>query len=436
MKKTLEKIPGYDRLMMPVRLNRAFRAANKFDYPASGMKVIGVTGTNGKTTTCFMIYEMLRSAGLKVGMMTTVASAIGDEITPQVAHMTTPDARILNKRISEMAKANVEYLVLEVTSHALAQYRTFGIPFDVVVLTNVTHEHLDFHKTFTNYINAKRRLFKLANKTRGGKKIGIINAEDPSAELFAGDIANPLTYGVDKGDLRARQVKLLSNGVEYFVKFRGQKLHIKTHLPGDFNVFNSLAAVAVGLSYDLTPEQIEKGIASLESVEGRMNRIDEGQDFDVVIDFAHTPDSFEKLLPVTRKTTAGKLIVVFGSAGGRRDPAKRPIQGEIAGKYADVVILTEEDDRDTDGQKILDQIADGAKKSGKKLKKDLFQIHDRFEAIEFALKQAQKGDTVMLLGKGHEKTIERKSGAIDWDEAKITREILRKMKGEKSTRDD
>ncbi|MCL2451276.1 UDP-N-acetylmuramoyl-L-alanyl-D-glutamate--2,6-diaminopimelate ligase [Candidatus Saccharibacteria bacterium] len=425
IKRILKKIPGYEKLVIPLHRVRAFRAASKYDYPASNMKVIGITGTNGKTTTAFMVHKMLTAAGHKTALMTTVAYGVGNDLKPQISHMTTVSAKLLNERIAGFRDAGAEYLVLEITSHALAQRRVFGIPIDVAVLTNVTHEHLDYHKTFANYLNAKRKLFKIANRTHGGQRVGIINADDPVAKIFAGDIANPLTYGIDKGDLRARQVKLESTGIDYYVKVDDVKLHIRSPIPGLFNVYNSLAAVGVGLSYGLTPEQIEKGIAALTSVEGRMNRVNEGQKFQVVVDFAHTPDSFEKLLSDFRKSTKGKLIVMFGSAG-RRDEKKRAAQGEIAGKYADVVVLTEEDDRDVDGQEILSQIAEGAEKSNKKLDENLFKVLDRTAAIEFALKQAKAADdVVMLLGKGHEKTIERADGEHPWDETEVARKILR-----------
>jgi UDP-N-acetylmuramoyl-L-alanyl-D-glutamate--2,6-diaminopimelate ligase len=426
IKRLLEKIPGYDKLVLPLHRVRAFRAANKYDYPAASMKVIGITGTNGKTTTAFMVHKMFTEAGFKTGLLTTVAYGVGKELKPQISHMTTVSAGLLNKRIADMRDAGVEYLVLEVTSHALSQHRTFGIPIDVAVLTNMTHEHLDYHKTFANYVNAKRRLFKIANKTHGGQKIGIINADDPIAKVFMGDIQNPTTYGINGGDLQARQVKLSSSGIDYYVKANGERLHIRSNIPGEFNVYNSLAAVGVGLSYGLKTEQIEKGIAALQSVEGRMNRLVEGQAFQVVVDYAHTPDSFEKLLSDFRVTTKGRLIVMFGLAG-RRDEAKRAKQGEIAGKYADIVVLTEEDDREIDGEEILNQIASGAKKAGKELKKDLFKVHDRTKAIEFALKQAKSSsDVVMLLGKGHEKTIERADGAHAWNEIATARKILKK----------
>lgn len=425
-KKVSEKIPGYDTAVLPWHRYKAFRAATKYDYPASNMKVIGVTGTNGKTTTCFMIQRMLTEAGKKTGLLSTVGYGIGKDIKPQVEHMTTVDAVKLNQRIREMADAGVEYLVLELTSHALIQYRAFGIPIDIAVETNVTHEHLDYHRTFKKYRQAKIKLFKNAQATPDGRKIGIINADDPSAAKFKKEIETPITYGIDKGDMRARQIKL-NGGADYFVKYDGRRLHIKTQLPGLFNVYNSLACAAVGIVYGLTNKEIEQGIYALDYVEGRMNVIDEGQKFDVMVDYAHTPDSFEKLLPDMKKNSHGRLIVLFGSAGGRRDPSKRRPMGEIAGKYADIVILTEEDDRESDGEQILKNIASGAEKSGKKEDKDLFKILDRTEAIEFALKTAKKGDTVLLLGKGNEKTIERADGEYPWNEAAVARKLLRKI---------
>lgn len=380
--------------------------ATRNGFPAKKLKVIGVTGTNGKTTTCFIIHKMLVEAGYKVGLMTTVAYGVNDDIKPQVEHMTTVSVPLLNKRLIEMNKQGAEYLVMEVTSHALAQHRVWGVPFDIAVMTNVTHEHLDYHGTFARYLKAKRKLFKLANTNRHGRRAGVINADDPNSELFAIDIKNPVKYGLKGGDIRASKVKLTPSGSRYVVKIEGDEYHIECHLPGSFNISNSLAAVAVGRIMGLTKDQIQKGISALRSVEGRMERIDEGQDFDVIVDYAHTPDSFEQLFADLKPIVKGRLIAMFGSAG-RRDEAKRATQGEIAGKYADLVVITEEDDRDMDGQEILEQIAEGAKRSGKVLDKDLFLVHKRPEAIAFAFKRAKQGDTVILLGKGHEKDILR-----------------------------
>ena len=394
-------------------------------FPARGMKVIGVTGTNGKTTTSFMIQKMLTEAGVKSGLMSTVGYGIGDDIKPQIHHMTNVSVPELMQRLKWMKSQNVEWLVLETTSHALAQNRVWGVPYSIAVLTNLTHEHLDYHRTFERYRDAKRKLFKITNNNKSGKQLGIINAEDPSAEYFASDIKNTVLYGVKKGDLKAKQVKLNPSGSSYKVEIDNQELNIKCNIPGSFNVYNSLAVVAVGKAVGLTNKQIEQGISALKEVEGRMTIVDEGQDFDVIVDFAHTPDSFEKLFKDLKPVVKGKLIVMFGSAG-RRDEAKRAVQGSLAGKYADTVVITEEDDRDIDGNEIMNQIAEGAKKAGKTPEKDMFLILDRTEAINFAIQQAEPGDTVLLLGKGHEKTIERADGEHPWDEIGTAKKALAK----------
>lgn len=393
-------------------------------FPARGMKVIGVTGTNGKTSTCFLIHRMLTDAGYKVGLMTTVAYGVGDDIKPQIHHMTNVGVPELMQRLKVMKAAGIDWLVLETTSHALAQHRVWGVPYSIAVMTNVTHEHLDYHGTFQRYLDAKLRLFKLADKNKNGLRVGVINADDENAESFAKVIKNPLLYGVDKGDLRASNVRLTAQGCKYNVELEDETLHITCNLPGSFNVSNSLAAVGVGGVIGLTKAEIEKGIAALKSVEGRMNTIDEGQNFQVIVDYAHTPDSFEKLFKDLKPVVKGKFIVLFGSAG-RRDETKRSVQGELAGKYADEVIITEEDDRDIDGMEIMNQIASGAEKAGKEREKNLFLVHDRTQAIGFAITRATAGDTVLLLGKGHEKTIERADGEHRWDEIGTARRALR-----------
>jgi UDP-N-acetylmuramoyl-L-alanyl-D-glutamate--2,6-diaminopimelate ligase len=358
-----------------------------------------------------------------------VAYGAGDDIKPQIHHMTNVTIPELMKRLKYMNQKGVEWLVLETTSQGLAQNRVWGVPYSVAVMTNITHEHLDWHGTFENYREAKRKLFKLAAKNKNGLQTGIVNAEDPSAELFAKTTPKTITYGVKKGDLRARDVKETSTGSTYSVQTpEGKALKIKTNLPGSFNIYNSLAVVGVGVALGMDPKHIEQGIAALESVEGRMTSIDEGQPFSVIVDYAHTPDSFEKLFKDIRPVVKGKLIVMFGSAG-RRDEAKRPIQGELAGKYADEVVITEEDDRDIDGVQIMDEIAAGAEKAGKVHDKDLFLVHDRTEGIKFAISRAKsKEDTVLLLGKGHEKTIERANGENPWDEIAVAHKALKNIK--------
>ncbi|HET8709273.1 MAG TPA: UDP-N-acetylmuramyl-tripeptide synthetase, partial [Candidatus Saccharimonadales bacterium] len=330
----------------------------------------------------------------------------------------------LMQRLKWMKSQNIDWLVLETTSHALAQYRVWGVPYSVAVFTNLTHEHLDYHKTFERYREAKRRLFKLAAHNKKGLQTGIVNAEDPSAELFANTVPHAVTYGLKSGDMRADDIVSTSEGSAFTAFYKDRELNLKVNLPGSFNVANALAAAATGAVVGLTDEQIERGIAALEGVEGRMTTIDEGQDFSVIVDFAHTPDSFEKLFKDLKPVVKGKLIVLFGSAG-RRDEAKRAVQGRLAGEYADEVIITEEDDRDIDGQQIMDEIAAGAEAAGKTRDQDLFLVHDRPEAIQFAVNRAHAGDTVLLLGKGHEKTIERADGTHDWNEIATAHQALR-----------
>lgn len=377
-------------------------------FPAKNLIVIGVTGTDGKTSTSTMISHILKSSGAKTAMLGTIDFDLGEGPEENNSRLTTVGAKNLVRLLKKIKLNNCKYLVLETTSHALAEYRTWGVPYSVAVMTNIGHEHLDYHKTFENYRNAKLKLFRLTNKNSRGLRAGIINKEDPSAHLFANNIKNKLSYGFKSGDLVPKNLKSTPSGSTYKLqfKFKGieRKLNIKLNIPGDFNVANSLAAVGACICLGLSDQQIERGIASLQQVKGRMHRVDEGQNFDVVIDYAHTPESFEKIFKTFRPVTKGKIISVFGSAG-RRDEAKRYAQGEIAGKYSDIVIATEEDDRDQDGIKILEQIAEGAERSGKQKGKNLFLIHKREDAVTKAINMAKIGDLVLLLGKGHEQSI-------------------------------
>jgi UDP-N-acetylmuramoyl-L-alanyl-D-glutamate--2,6-diaminopimelate ligase len=397
-------------------------------FPGRSFKVIGVTGTNGKTSTAFMIHRMLHEAGYKVGLMTTVAYGAGMDIQPQIHHMTNVGVPELMQRLKYLKNQGVEWLVLETTSHALAQNRVWGIPYSVAVMTNVTHEHLDYHGTFENYRAAKLKLFKLAAKNSKGLRTGVVNAEDPAAEMFAAAVPTGITYGVGKGALNATQVDSTPSGSDITASYNDRTLKIRVNIPGSFNVSNALAAAGAGIAVGLTDAQIQQGITALTRVEGRMDPIDEGQDFSVIVDFAHTPDSFEKLFKDLRPVVKGKLICMFGSAG-RRDEAKRSIQGELAGRFCDEVVVTEEDDRDVDGQAIMNQIAEGAELAGKVRDLDLFLVHDRTEAINFAVKRAALGDTVLILGKGHEKTIERADGEHPWDEIGIAHQAVRAKLG-------
>jgi UDP-N-acetylmuramoyl-L-alanyl-D-glutamate--2,6-diaminopimelate ligase len=410
-------------------LAEAVLANVRYGFPARSMRIIGVTGTNGKTTTSFLIHRMLHEAGYKVGLLTTVAYGVGDDIQPQIEHITTAQAGILQKRLRDFKNVGVEWVVVESSSHALAQHRVWGLPYEIAVMTNVTHEHLDYHGTFSNYVEAKRRLFKLAN--RHGLRFGVVNAEDPSADKFVKTVANHTTYGIKKGDIRAIDVKLAVDHSTFKVVAGDDSYLMKVNIPGEFNVSNALATLAVGRKLGLSKAEIERGIAALEGVEGRMTVINEGQKFKVIVDFAGTPDAFEKFFATIRPATKGKLIVVFGSPA-HRDEKKRPIQGNITGKHADFLVVTEEDDRDEDGNKIMAEIAAGAKKAGMKQDKNLFMIGNREEAIGFALTLASgPDDLVAILGKGHEKTIERADGVYPWSDIEVTTAALQALKKSK-----
>ncbi|MBR3233037.1 UDP-N-acetylmuramoyl-L-alanyl-D-glutamate--2,6-diaminopimelate ligase [Candidatus Saccharibacteria bacterium] len=420
LKKKVMEIPGYNRLVKPVHLVRAVVAGCKYKFPAKGLKVIGVTGTNGKTSTCFYIWKMLNESGRKAGLMTTVGwggvpsrSGYALKFKSQVEHMTTVDSKALNKRIEAIRKAGAEYLVLEVTSHAMEQFRTLGVPVEVAVFTNLTHEHLDYHKTMENYRKAKCKLFKKA-------KFGVINADDKNAKAFMKVSKNYITYGIKNGKVRARKVKLSPEGVEYACG----DMKIRMQIPGEFNVYNSLAAVAVGQKLGLSDEEIEEGIWALESVEGRMTKVDEGQEFTVIVDYAHTPDALEKVFKAIGEVK-GRVIAVHGGAG-RRDETTRAERGEILGKNSDIVIITEDDSRDENPEKIAAQFVEGAERAGKTKGKDLAVNLDREDAIALAVKLARKGDVVLLLGKGHEKTILRKDGAHEFEDVKVAQKYLRR----------
>lgn len=415
-------IPGYNKLVLPYHFAQAVVAGARYGWPGKRLRVIGVTGTNGKTTTCFMLYKMLNHAGHKTGVMTTVGWGVPglpeagkDGIVKQVEHMTTAKSSTLNQRIRKIADAGAEFLVLEVTSHAMVQFRTLGIPIEIAVMTNVTHEHLDYHKTFENYVSAKTKLFSKA-------AYGVVNGDDKSAEQFISAVypREYITYGIKTAaNLRATGVKLLASGVKYTCG----DIKIETQIPGEFNVYNSLAAVAVGRRLGLSDKQIADGIHALTEVEGRMNRVDAGQDFEVIVDYAHTPDAFLKVFSSVKPAPGKRVISLFGGAG-RRDESTRASRGEIAAKYSDICIITEDDSRDEDPLEIMEQFREGVL-SASFPEKNILMIPDRKEAIYKAVSLARKGDLVLVLGKGHEKTILRADGAHPFEDIKVTRAALK-----------
>lgn len=418
MKEKLMNLPFYNKLVLPYHFLQALGAGIISGFPTRGLRVIGVTGTNGKTTTSFFIWKMLNEAGIKTGLLTTVAWGV-DDLEPELNHMTTVDSRTLNRRLKSIREKGAKVIVLEITSHALAQFRTLGIPVEIAVFTNLTHEHLDYHGTFENYRDAKRKLFKKA-------KYSIINSDDESAKYFIESAKENngkyITYGIKSGEKRAKSPK----SDEFGVKYSFDDIKISANIPGEFNIYNSLAAALVGEYMGLSKEKIEKGISSLKFVEGRMNRIDEGQNFSVIVDYAHTPDALEKVFSAIG-SPKGRIISVHGGAG-RRDETTRFPRGEILGKNSDIVIITEDDSRDESPEKISAMFADGAKSAGKILGKDLFVELDRKEAIKKSLSLAKAGDIVLILGKGHEKTILRKSGPVEFEDGKVVRELLKSLR--------
>jgi UDP-N-acetylmuramoyl-L-alanyl-D-glutamate--2,6-diaminopimelate ligase len=375
-------------------------------YPTHGLKVIGVTGTAGKTTTCTLITHMLRESGYKVAMITTVAIDYGDGkgAQPNSTRMTSLGSLRLLKTVKQMKAAGVEWLVLETTSHALAQHRVWGVPYTIVAYTNLSHDNVDYHGTFERYRDAKLMLFKQCDRNEKGLRTGIVNADDENGHYFAELIERSINYGIKNGDLRAQNVKLSPNGSSFQAVFGDDEYAINCNLPGEFNVYNCLAAIGVTRVVGLTKEQIEKSVSTLKMVDGRMNTIDEGQDFGVIVDYACTPAAFEKVFAAIKPAVKGRIIAVFGTPG-RRDELKGPLQGEIAGENADVIILTEEDDRDQDGMRLMELLAEGAKKSGKVKDTNLFYVHEREAAVQKAIDLAKPGDMVMLLGKGEETVI-------------------------------
>ncbi len=425
-------IPGYNSLVLPYHLAKAAVVGARYGFAGRKLRVIGVTGTNGKTTTCFMIWKMLNLAGHKTGLMTTVGwgmpglkGADEEGLVKQIEHMTTADVVTLNKRMKKMMEAGAEFLVLEVTSHAMAQFRTLGIPIEIAVMTNVTHEHLDYHKTFENYRAAKCKLFKKA-------KFGVINADDKSGVVFGENIDEYITYGIKLGEMRAKKIKMDIKGVNYACG----DMNIKTRIPGKFNVYNSLAAVCVGKKIGLTDRQVEKGIAALVDVEGRMNRVEEGQRFGVIVDYAHTPDAVQKVFDSVGgravkkfegEPVKGRIITVTGGAG-RRDETTRAERGEICAKNSDIFIVTEDDSRDESPAEIAEMFVVGAEKAGMKRGENLLIELDRKKAIEQAIAMARKDDLVLILGKGHEKTILRADGPHQFEDLKVVRKSLKKIK--------
>lgn len=408
----------------------AWLAAAWHGHPSRELRVVGITGTDGKTTTTALTAAVLEAMGHPVGVISTIGARIGSEWVETGAHVTTPDALNTQHYLRRMADAGMRYAVLETTSHGLAQHRVTGVAFDVAVVTNITHEHLDLHGSVENYRKAKAMLFAslgTAYRKPETPKVSVLNLDDSSYDYLRHHQADlVLTYGVEQpADVRGTDIRYTNQGTRFTVESPIGRFEVFTHLLGAFNVHNVLAAVAVGISQGATVEQIQEGIARVERVTGRMEPIDEGQDFLAIVDFAHTPASLEQALKAARTMTNGRVIVVFGSAG-LRDVAKRSMMGRVAARLADLAVFTAEDPRTEDVNEIIAEIARGAQAAGAVEGRDYVCIPDRAEAIEWAVFQAQPGDVVMACGKGHEPTMCYGDTEYPWNEHEVMRAAIRK----------
>ncbi len=407
--------------MVPdTRVALAALAAAFCGHPARRLRVVGVTGTDGKTTTTTMISELLEAAGYRAGFMTTVAFKVGARVWDNDTRQSTPEAPEVQALLAEMVAAGCDYAVIESTSHGLALHRLDGCEFDVAVLTNITHEHLDFHQTVEAYRRAKARLFEMLDEgaDKGIAKTAVVNLDDPHAGMFIARAPGPvITYAIHepRAQVRASAIEATPAGLTFRVEAPGETATARLRLAGSFNVANALAALSVGLSQGVPLAVGVEALGRFRGVRGRMEPVDCGQPFTVIVDYAHTPEAFAKVMGIVRPLTRGQLIAVFGSAG-ERDRQKRPQQGEIAGRFCDLVILTDEDPRLEDRYAILDEIAAGVERAGKRAGRDYLKIADRAEAIATAIARARPGDTVLLLGKGHEGSILYANEKRPWDE--------------------
>ena len=416
-----------------VRIALANLACRFYNYPAQQLCTIGVTGTDGKTTTSNLICTILETAGLQTGLMTTANFRVSGQEWENATRQSTLEALEVQQFLHQMIDAGVTHAIVETTSHGLELQRVRGCNFDVGVVTNITHEHLDFHKSIENYRRAKARLFEMLDPDRdkgiGIRPAAILNRDDVSYEILKPYCRVPVVdYGIDHPcSVRAVDVQLHAHSTSFRVLLPDTEILIETRLVGRFNVSNCLAAIATAYSLGVQPGAIVQGLAKVTGVTGRMENIAEGQAFTVIVDYAHTPDSLEKVLATLRPLTSGKLMVVFGSAG-ERDVQKRPIMGRIAAQMTDFFVITDEDPREEDRESILQEIAQGAETTGKRQGRDFLCIADRTEAIAAAFARAQAGDTILLAGKGHEQSIIIGREKFPWDDRRVAHETIRKSR--------
>jgi UDP-N-acetylmuramoyl-L-alanyl-D-glutamate--2,6-diaminopimelate ligase len=394
------------------RYAMAIASANFYHRPSRNINIIGVTGTNGKTTTTFLIGYILKECKHKVGIIGTIENYIGDKVLK--SERTTPESLDLQRLFNSMVNENIDDVVMEVSSHSLVLNRVVGCEFEVGIFTNLTQDHLDFHKTMENYRQAKARLFKMCKK-------GVINIDDPAAKYIA-DMASCdiITFGIEnKADFRAKNVKLSSTGVNFDITIDNEDVNFTVNIPGRFSVYNALGAIAACYSMGISVNIIKEGLKNAKGVLGRCQAIQSKQGFSVVVDYAHTPDGLENIITAVNEFTLGRTIVVFG-CGGDRDKTKRPIMGEIAGKLSDFCIITSDNPRSEEPEGILTDIETGILKT----QCPYLKIVDRKMAIKYALDMAQKDDVIIVAGKGHENYQIFKDRTIHFDDVEIVKNFL------------
>jgi len=404
----------------------ALTAAIFYGHPAESLRLVGITGTNGKTTTAYLLDSILQAAGLVAGLAGTV-----EWRTPAGTHPssnTTPESLHLQRMLAEVRDAGGSHAVLEVSSHSLMMDRLWGCHFAVAVFTNLTRDHLDYHNDLENYFAAKRRLFE--GTGAGAPDVAVINTDDPRGVLLTGLAGRTLTYGLRNGaQITARKVQSSWEGLEFTAQTPAGKFEVRSSLTARINVYNILAAIAAALALEVPLPVIEKGIAQLESVSGRFQRVDEGQPFLVVVDYAHTDDALRNVITTARELNpAGRIITLFGP-GGEKDRTKRPLMGEAAGSLSDLVILTSDNPRSEDPLLIINDVLVGMQKVDGNYRIEL----DRERAIEIAFAEALPGDTVLLAGKGHETVQILKDQTLEFDDRVAARRILRQC-GYRKTR--
>jgi UDP-N-acetylmuramoyl-L-alanyl-D-glutamate--2,6-diaminopimelate ligase len=411
----------------------AYLSAAWFGFPARQLTVVGITGTDGKTTTCNLLHSILTAAGRRAGLVTTVNAVIGERVLDTGLHTTTPDAPDVQGYLAEMVDAGMEIAVLEATSHGLEQHRVAACDFDLAVVTNITHEHLDIHGSLRAYQQAKASLFRqLAAGYRkpGLPKVAVLNADDDSFHYLQRIPADQQwVYSIEgDGDVVATGIRRSASDTRFAVQSPEADFELRTALVGDYNLSNILATASAALALHIPVDAIQQGVWRVKGIVGRMERVDEGQDFAAIVDFAHTPNALERALDTARTLTSGRVIAVFGSAG-ERDFAKRAWMGGIGGRLADVTVLTAEDPRTESVDEILAEMARGAERAGAVEGRSYYRIADRAEAIQFAVDLAHPGDLVIACGKGHEQSMCYGTVETPWSEHEALRTALRRRGG-------